>query len=80
MENKTCPKCGGEMACDRHLGSYTEIMLKKGEQFLGDWIKVFYCVNCGFIELYREKREHDGKERSTTKTGSALAEPNPSSE
>jgi predicted nucleic-acid-binding Zn-ribbon protein len=54
---KKCPKCGDEMANDRQLGSYTEITLKKGEQFLGDRVQAFYCVKCGYIELYREKEK-----------------------
>jgi hypothetical protein len=49
---KKTPKCGGEMADDKKLGSYTEITLKKEGQFLGDRMQVFYCVNYGYIELY----------------------------
>ncbi|MGD0978890.1 MAG: hypothetical protein ABR962_07080 [Candidatus Bathyarchaeia archaeon] len=57
METKNCPKCGGEMVNDRQLGSYTEITLKKGEQFIGDPVKAFYCVKCGYIELYKETKK-----------------------
>jgi hypothetical protein len=53
---KMCPKCGSEMSGDRQPGSYTEITLKKGEQFLGDRVQAFYYVSCGYIELYREKK------------------------
>jgi predicted nucleic-acid-binding Zn-ribbon protein len=51
-----CPKCGGEMGSDRKLGLYTEVTLKKGDEYVGERINVFYCKNCGFIELYREKK------------------------
>jgi predicted nucleic-acid-binding Zn-ribbon protein len=30
--------------------------LKKGDEYVGERINVFYCKNCGFIELYREKK------------------------
>jgi predicted RNA-binding Zn-ribbon protein involved in translation (DUF1610 family) len=45
------------MQSDKHLqslGSETELVGKNG--FLGDKMKVFYCVNCGYIELYRAKK------------------------
>lgn len=57
MEDKTCPKCDSNMQSDKHLqslGSETELVSKNG--FLGDKVKVFYCVKCGYIELYREKK------------------------
>jgi predicted nucleic-acid-binding Zn-ribbon protein len=52
-----CPKCGGEMGSDRKLGLYTEVTLKKGDEYVGERINVFYCKNCGFIELYKENME-----------------------
>lgn len=57
MEDKTCPKCGSNMQGDKHLqslGSETELVERNG--FLGDKVKVFYCLQCGYIELYREKK------------------------
>jgi hypothetical protein len=44
------------MSSDRKLGLYTEVTLKKGDEYVGGRINVFYCKNCGFIELYREKK------------------------
>jgi predicted nucleic-acid-binding Zn-ribbon protein len=55
---KKCPKCGSNMQADKHLqslGSETELVSHEG--FLGDEIRVFYCENCGFIELYRIKKK-----------------------
>jgi len=52
-----CHKCGGEMGSDRKLGLYTEVTLKKGDEYVGERINVFYCKNCGFIELYKENTE-----------------------
>jgi len=52
-----CSKCGSQMQEDRHfqaLGSEVELVSK--EAFLGDKLKVFYCENCGYIELYRGKK------------------------
>jgi predicted nucleic-acid-binding Zn-ribbon protein len=63
-EIKKCPKCSGEMAGDKRLGSYTEITLKKEDQFIGDTILTFYCVNCGYMELYREEKK---KSRETSR-------------
>jgi len=56
-EVKKCPKCDGEMLKDRRLVSYTEISLAKENQYVGDSINVFYCKNCGYIELYKAKKE-----------------------
>ena len=46
---KKCPKCGGEMENDKQLGSYTEITFKREDQFLGDGVQAFYCINCGYV-------------------------------
>jgi predicted nucleic-acid-binding Zn-ribbon protein len=54
---KKCPKCGSEMVNDKDLGSYGELTLKNKDQFLGDNVLTYYCVKCGYIELYREKKE-----------------------
>ena len=55
MEVKTCPKCGSTMQSDKHLqalGSELELVSKIA--FLGDKIRVHYCENCGYMELYRQ--------------------------
>jgi predicted nucleic-acid-binding Zn-ribbon protein len=56
---KKCPKCGSplEEGSLSHGGktllpSFT--VLKKGD-LLGDVIALFYCPDCGYIELYNEK-------------------------
>jgi predicted nucleic-acid-binding Zn-ribbon protein len=56
-EVKKCPKCDGEMKNDLRLVSYTEITVAKENQPVGDYIDVFMCMNCGYIELYKEKKE-----------------------
>ena len=56
-EVKKCPKCDGEMKNGLRLVSYTEITVAKENQPVGDYINVFMCQNCGFIELYKEKKE-----------------------
>ena len=33
----------------------TEVTLVKGQNLVGDNIDVYVCLNCGYIELYREK-------------------------
>jgi predicted nucleic-acid-binding Zn-ribbon protein len=60
METKKCPKCDGEMVNDKDLGSYGELTLKSKDQFLGDTVLTFYCVICGYIELYRARNENKG--------------------
>lgn len=54
-EVKRCPKCGGEM--------------EEGERFLfpfviaaeelGDKTILFFCKNCGYIELYKEMKKKE---------------------
>jgi len=40
----------------RKLASFTtEVSLVKEGNLVGDNILVFFCPNCGYIELYREK-------------------------
>ena len=56
-EVKKCPKCDGDMKKGFRLGSYTEITVAKEGEIVGDYIDVFMCQNCGFIELYKEKKE-----------------------
>lgn len=52
---KKCPKCGGEMEKEKDLRGYGSVTLRKSGDFIGDMIIPFYCKNCGFIELYRQK-------------------------
>jgi len=52
-----CPKCDGKMQRGLRLISYTEITVAKDGQFLGDYIDASVCTNCGYIELYKEKKE-----------------------
>jgi predicted nucleic-acid-binding Zn-ribbon protein len=59
--SKKCPKCSSEMLQDRSIGTYTEITLKKEGEFLGERIRVFYCLSCGFIELYRNGEQEQSK-------------------
>jgi predicted nucleic-acid-binding Zn-ribbon protein len=58
MDSKTCPKCGSPMQGDRHLqelGSEVELVTDNG--YRGDKLKAFYCDKCGYVELYRIKRD-----------------------
>jgi len=56
-EVKKCPKCDEDMKKGFRLVSFTEITVAKEGQHVGDYIDVFMCQNCGFIELYKEKKE-----------------------
>ncbi|MDH5451457.1 MAG: hypothetical protein OEX77_11300 [Candidatus Bathyarchaeota archaeon] len=55
-EAKKCPKCDGEMKKGFRLVAYTEITVAKENQPVGDYIDVSVCMNCGYIELYKEKK------------------------
>lgn len=59
-EVKKCPKCGGEMEKgDKLVGEHGLLSVrfaKKGDA-LGDQIIPFYCKNCDYIELYKEKKK-----------------------
>jgi len=61
-EVKKCPKCDEIMEDGRSLStSYMlvemEVSLKKRKAILfGDKITPLYCKNCGYIELYLEKK------------------------
>ena len=62
---KRCPKCGGEMELGRDLTPPSihivgSVRFRKNGDSVGDKITPFYCIKCGYIELYREsirKRE-----------------------
>ena len=47
-----CPKCRGEMRSGSVAGNFR--ILKEGDLY-GDMARVFYCRDCGFIELYKER-------------------------
>jgi predicted nucleic-acid-binding Zn-ribbon protein len=61
-EVKKCPKCDGIMEDGRSLSAdwmivEMEVSLKKKKTlWYGDEIIPFYCKNCGYIELYLEKK------------------------
>jgi predicted nucleic-acid-binding Zn-ribbon protein len=59
---KTCPKCSGKMregteevfgnvfGCSRNVKYLGKLQ--------GNRIRAYYCEDCGYIELYKEKTEH----------------------
>jgi len=49
-----CPKCGGEMNYGSISPSGGFRILKHGD-LQGDKVYAFYCRDCGFIELYKER-------------------------
>lgn len=51
-----CPKCGETMEKGTRFVSFTEITLAKEGQYVGARIIPFVCKNCGYIELYKEKK------------------------
>jgi predicted nucleic-acid-binding Zn-ribbon protein len=55
-EVKTCPKCGSAMKRGNYLADYSATRLIKMGDLRGDKVIPFYCENCGYIELYNEKR------------------------
>jgi len=64
VENRTCPKCRGQMIEAHRLVAHTRLLAgislaKKGD-ILGDQIFPFYCKNCGYIELYKGKTQEEG--------------------
>jgi predicted nucleic-acid-binding Zn-ribbon protein len=55
-EAKKCPKCGAEMQKGMDLRGWGSVTLRKEYDLIGDMIIPFYCENCGFVELYRQKK------------------------
>ena len=55
-ETKTCPKCSGIMK----LGNLGGLRWFKGTSFWkavhGSGVYAFKCENCGYIELYSERK------------------------
>ena len=46
------------MQGDKQLQGLTgEVELVPEGGYVGDKIRAFYCENCGYLELYREKRK-----------------------
>lgn len=61
-EVKKCPKCGGELELGRDLTppsmhAVGSVRFRKNGDWVGDKILPFYCVRCGYIELYKRKEE-----------------------
>jgi hypothetical protein len=58
---KKCPKCQGEMEEARVLQSERalefinvgEVKLSRKNKLRADTIKPYYCIECGYIELYK---------------------------
>lgn len=46
-----CPKCSGEMKTG---GVHGDFRILKQDDMYGDKMYVFYCRDCGFVELYKE--------------------------
>lgn len=63
-----CPKCKGEMTSGIISGNLR--IVKQGD-LLGDKMNVFYCMNCGFIELYKEASTKEPKRWRTLQTAPA---------
>lgn len=58
-EIKKCPKCGGEMEKGKRMFVYGGVfrLTKKGD-VVGDRVTPFYRKDCGYIEFYRQVKEH----------------------
>lgn len=67
-EANRCPKCKGEMTSGIISGNLR--IVKQGD-LLGDKMNVFYCMNCGFIELYKEASTKEPKRWRTPQTAPA---------
>ena len=55
-EVKKCPKCDNVMKRGDYLSGYGAVRLVKIGDLRGDKVIPFYCENCGYIELYNEKK------------------------
>jgi predicted nucleic-acid-binding Zn-ribbon protein len=56
-EVRKCPKCDGEMEKGKGLAGYGFVRYAKKGDLRGDKILAFHCEKCGFIELYKEKKD-----------------------
>ncbi|UCE96347.1 MAG: hypothetical protein JSV51_01690 [Candidatus Bathyarchaeota archaeon] len=52
-EVKTCLKCKGEMKTG-DMVSYGGVRLIKPGDIRGDAVRAYYCIQCGYIELYKD--------------------------
>jgi len=52
-----CSKCGGSISKGKRLICFTEVSLADEGEHVGDEIIASYCRNCGYIELYKEKKD-----------------------
>lgn len=61
-EVKTCPKCNGTMVRDSEdvFGNVSKRSrnLKYRAKSQDSAIQTYYCENCGYMEFYKEKKEH----------------------
>jgi ribosomal protein S27AE len=55
---KKCPKCGGVMERGKMnvYGGVSIIPKGRGVFSSGDRVFLYYCVKCGFVELYKEMK------------------------
>jgi len=60
-----CPKCKGEMASGIVSGNLR--IVKQGD-LVGDRMNAFYCMDCGFIELYKEASTKEPRRWRTVQT------------
>ena len=57
-EVKKCPKCGGEMVKGEFLKNLPKVAISpKKLRKRYDTVIPTCCKNCGFIEMYREKKD-----------------------
>ncbi|MDH5482284.1 MAG: hypothetical protein OEY22_05335 [Candidatus Bathyarchaeota archaeon] len=62
-EVKKCPKCGGEMKKSRYLVGRIDpicdigLRVEDGQWGLGIMVLPVYCLNCGFIEIYKRMKK-----------------------
>jgi len=52
-EVKKCPKCGGEMEEGEHFIFPFYLFAES----TGDETVLYFCKNCGYIELYKSKKK-----------------------
>ena len=72
---KHCPKCNGTMEEARVLQSERalefinvgEVKLSRKNQLRSDAIIPYYCTECGYIELYKEKKQEPESNRARLK-------------
>ncbi len=57
-EVKKCPRCGNIMKAASSLSGYggVSVRLIKPGDLHGDKVIPFHCEECGYIELYNEKK------------------------